>query len=277
MSVEDDTEKQARDAINQYTSTVAYPVIWTDGAKIITLGTAVLFRYQDRHFLLTAKHLFAAFKGPRFPYEGLVGPTSRKHGIPRELGKIHVYELKGEDSDFLDAIAIELLDAELIELIKQTWSFINVEDFAQPNAESVYFVAGFPKEKERQFGEHVGAALLTLTTNQTDQIPSDLERYDPNIDLFCKYDKTAADFYNNNELVDAPWVGGVSGGPAFRVADLAPAVWTPQSGTRFVGLQNSASTSKQWLRIKNVYAVAAYFKEASPDIAAAILAHLSNQ
>jgi hypothetical protein len=42
---------------------------------------------------------------------------------------------------------------------------------------------------------------------------------DPNIDLFCKYDKTAADFYNNNELVDAPWVGGVSGGPPPRRLD----------------------------------------------------------
>ena len=87
MSVEDDTEKQARDAINQYTSTVAYPVIWTDGAKIITLGTAVLFRYQDRHFLLTAKHLFAAFKGPRFPYEGLVGPTSSEARHPSRAGE----------------------------------------------------------------------------------------------------------------------------------------------------------------------------------------------
>jgi hypothetical protein len=72
-------------------------------------------------------------------------------------------------------------------------------------------------------------------------------------------------------------VGGVSGGPVFRVADLRPAVWTPQSGTRFVGLQSSASTGKKWLRIKNAYAVAAYFKETFPDIGDAILARLAKQ
>ncbi|MDA9396286.1 hypothetical protein WN73_37885 [Bradyrhizobium sp. CCBAU 45394] len=270
-----ETEKQARDAINRYTSTVAYPVIWTDGNKIITLGTAVLFRYRDRHFLLTAKHLFQHHAGERFPYDGLVGPTTRAQGVPRGLGKIEVLEPKGDDADFLDVIAIELLDPEMVGLIKHTWSFITIDDFAPPNPEAVYFIAGFPKEKERKSGEIIGAALMTLATKQAESVPDGLDRHDPKFDLFCKYDQTGADFYNNNETVVSPWVGGVSGGPAFRVADLAPPVWTPQSGTRFVGLQSSASEGKRWLRIKNCYAIVAYFKEACPEIAEAILAQLA--
>jgi hypothetical protein len=196
MSVDSDTEKQARDAINQYASTVAYPVIWTDGTKITTLGTAVLFRHHNRHFLLTAKHLFEHFEGRRFPYEGLVGPTTRKQGIPRGLGNIQVYEPKGQDADFLDVIAIELLDAELVGLIKQTWSFITPDDFALPNGDSTYIVAGFPKEK----GTPDGGEYRGRTSHA-----ADLERHDPNVDLFCKYDTTAADFYNNNETVESPW------------------------------------------------------------------------
>lgn len=267
-------ESHAREAINQYLAKITYPMLWAS-ERIVTLGTSVLFRYEDRHFLLTAAHLFSEYNGPQFPYDGLVGPISRAKNAPRALGRINVYEPRDEATQALDVIAIELLDLDFIKAIQDTWTFISIEDFASPNPSSVYFVSGFPKERERREGEMVGAALLSLTTNQREDIPDAVEHFDERVDFLLKYDNIASNFYNNNTLEKAPTVYGVSGGPVFRVSNDPPTMWTPRTGTRFVGLQSSTSKAKEWLRVKSTNAIAMYFGEAIPMIGAAIQARIS--
>jgi hypothetical protein len=73
-----------------YLASVTYPVIWADGDRIETLGSGVLFQHGERHFLITARHLFDEYdkrKHNRFPYEGLVGPVDPKKVTPRKLGE----------------------------------------------------------------------------------------------------------------------------------------------------------------------------------------------
>jgi hypothetical protein len=41
------------------------------------------------------------------------------------------------------------------------------------------------------------------------------------------------------------------------------------------GLQSSASDPKRWLRVKNTNAIVAYFRQACPEIADALIAAIS--
>lgn len=88
MSVGPETQRYARAAVDNYLKTVVYPVIYGRQEGLITLGTSVLFECSGRHFMLTAAHLFEKYEGPRFPFEGLVGPTTRQMGIPIGLGHL---------------------------------------------------------------------------------------------------------------------------------------------------------------------------------------------
>jgi hypothetical protein len=280
MSMDSDIQNNARRAIDPYLASVTYPIIWSDGAGISTLGSSVLFQHGEQHFLLTARHLFDAFDRKthtRFPYEGLVGPVGMQKVPPRELGKIYVHGTEGAEAAFLDVVAIELLEDSFVQEIKKLWSFISVHNFASPNLESTYFVAGFSKVRERLIGENIGASFMSLVTQEAEDVPHAVEEHDPRYDLVLKYDSEAFDFYRGNKTIESPSVGGVSGGPIFRVADkVSGGVWAPKTSLNFVGLQCSSIATNKWLRVKNVHAIAKYFDTAIPEIGAAIMKQLGS-
>ncbi|NPV24509.1 hypothetical protein [Bradyrhizobium aeschynomenes] len=276
MSDEIRMQKTAREAMQAYLRSVTYPVLWAGGSRLISVGSCVLFRHEDRHFLLTALHLFEEYDKEthtRFPYEGLVGPLSMRDVSPPELGQIHVHTIddnEAEEAKRLDIVAIELLEESFLQGIKQHWSFITIDHFALPRSDSPYFVSGFPREREKKFGEAIGASLLFLQTEEADHVPDAIEDYDSRYDVVLKYDPETLNFHDNNAPVKSPFVGGVSGGPIFRVADDKPLFWSAKSGMRFVGIQTSSTRLNQWIRFKNIHAVARYFDLAIPEIGAAI-------
>jgi hypothetical protein len=258
MSTDREIQDQARRAIDMFLASVTYPVIWSNGDRIATLGSGVLFQHEERHFLLTARHLFDEYDKrthTRFPYEGLVGPVDFAKVAPTELGQIFVHSTNGTEAEFLDIVAIELLEGSFVRAIKRFWQFIKVESFALPDLDSPYFVAGFPKVRERQIGENIGASFMSLVTQRLPTVPVEVKKYDARYDLILDYDNKAADFYRGNKPIESPFVGGVSGVPIFRVADKAPEVWAPKSGICFMGLQASSIKTNQWLRIKNMHAI----------------------
>ncbi|MGY4359521.1 hypothetical protein ACVWZR_008665 [Bradyrhizobium sp. i1.3.1] len=53
MSDDAEVEKQGREAIEAFVTAVTYPVIWTDGSRIATLGSGVLFQHGERRFSLS--------------------------------------------------------------------------------------------------------------------------------------------------------------------------------------------------------------------------------
>src|SRR5258708_3801604 len=273
MSTDSEIQDQARRAIDMFLASVTYPVIWSNGDRIATLGSAVLFQHGKRHFFLTARHLFDEYDTrthDRFPYEGLVGPVNFERVAPKELGQIFVHATEGTEAAFLDVIAIELLEDRFVQAIKRFWQFIGIESFALRDLDSPYFVAGFPKVRELQIGENIGASFMSLVTQPVTTVPDAIENYDARYDLILDYNDKAADFYRANKLINSPFVGGVSGGPIFRVADKAPEVWSPKSGLGFVGLQASSIKTNQWLRVKHMHAIHKYFDEAIPSIGSAI-------
>src|SRR5258708_2933918 len=213
MSRDSEIQDHGRQAIDMFLGAVTYPVIWTDGDRLETLGSGVLFQHGERHFLLTARHLFDEYDGKthtEFPYEGLVGPIDLKTVTPRKLGKKFVHTTSGRKAISRDIVAIELLDETFVKTIKRTWQFISVANFALPDRTSLHFVAGFPKIRERKFGEQIGASFMSLTTQRLSTVPSGVKGYDARYDVMLDYDSTAADTYRGNKPIDAPFVGGVS-------------------------------------------------------------------
>lgn len=276
MSDETHIQTTARAAMQAYAVSVTYPVLWADTNRLISLGSCVLFRHGDRHFFLTALHLFDEYDEEThscFPYENLVGPLSKQEVSPPELGRISVHSIDGKDAaeaKLLDILAIELFEESFVEGIKRHWDFITIEQFALPRSDSPYFVSGFPKEREKKFGENVGASLMFLQTEETDEVPEAIESYDARYDTVLKYDPETFDFQRNNAPMKSPFVGGVSGGPIFRVADERPSFWSAKSGMRYVGIQASSTRMNRWIRFKNVHAIVRYFDLAIPEIGAAI-------
>ncbi|MGJ4929051.1 hypothetical protein ACQR1I_04860 [Bradyrhizobium sp. HKCCYLS2038] len=130
MSDESRMQTTARMAMQAYWATVTYPVLWAGGDRLISLGSCVLFRHSDRHFLLTALHLFEEYDEKthiRFPYEGLIGPLGKRDESPAEFGTIFVHTVGGKEADEankLDIVAIELFEKSLLAGKKQHWSFI---------------------------------------------------------------------------------------------------------------------------------------------------------
>ena len=276
MSEDAEVEKRGREAIEAFVTAVTYPVIWTDGKRIVTLGSGALFQHKDRRFILTARHLFEFDKKTHkeFPFEGLYGPTSlnlRAVTPPRMIGKTRAYLTTGANALYRDIVAIELLDESFINAISKDWQFIGVENVAVPDRDSLYFVGGFPNERERRFGDAVGASCLRLTTFRHPKVPSDVEHYDKRYDLILAYDKQGGDTSRANAPTVTPFAGGVSGGPVLRQADeRRMKIWAPKSALSFVGIQSSSTKANQWLRAKNVHAIHRYFDEAIPSIGKAI-------
>lgn len=280
MSDEKHMQEKARELMQVYAGSVTYPVLWADDHQLVSLGSCSLFRYGERHFILTALHLFDEYDRnthTRFPFEGLVGPLSKSEISPPALGRIFVHSVDGEEAaeaKRLDIIAIELFENSFIQGLKEHWDFLTVEQFAIPRADSPYFVSGFPKEREKKFGENIGAALLFLQTEEADTVPDAIEDYDPRYDVVLKYDPETFDFQKNNIPVTSPFVGGVSGGPIFRIPDEIPPFWSGKTGMRFVGVQASSTRLNRWIRFKNIHAVIRYFDLAIPEIGAAIREHV---
>ncbi len=284
MSDDDEVEKQGRKAIDAYVASVTYPVIWTDNNRLVTLGSAVPFKHGTRHFLLTARHTFDKYDPEthnEFPYDGLIGPTCMKPSPDTpimKLGRKKVHTTSGNKSVYLDVIAIELLDEAFLKSISKDWQFIGVENFAIPDRESLYFVGGFPKERERRFGEQIGASFMSLVTRRHSEVPSDVKQYDRRYDLILDYAKEGIDVHRGNAPTVTPFAGGVSGGPILRHADRRiTKVWAPKNALSFVGIQASSTRANKWLRAKNVHAIHRYFDEAIPAIGAAIAKKLGKR
>jgi hypothetical protein len=284
MSDDGEVEKQGRKAIDAFVAAVTYPVIWTDSKRLVTLGSAVPFKHGNRHFLLTARHTFDKYDPKthkEFPYDGLIGPTSmspRPNTPIMKLGQKKVHTTRGNKAVSRDVIAIELLDESFIKAISMNWQFIGVEDFAIPDRESLYFVGGFPTEREIRVGDKIGASFMSLVTQRHPEVPSDVEQYDKRYDLILDYAKQGVDVHRGNAPTVTPFTAGVSGGPILRHADRKiTKVWAPKSALSFVGIQASSTRANQWLRVKNVHAIHRYFDDAIPAIGAAIAKKLGKR
>lgn len=93
----------------------------------------------------------------------------------------------------------------------------------------------------------------------------------PVVALARKIAGKGVDIYDNDKERDSVHPAGVSGGGVFRVHDDQSDLWTPRKGLRLAGLQSSASDPKRWLRVKNANAIVAYFRQACPEIADALI------
>jgi hypothetical protein len=211
--------------VDNYLKTVVYPVIYGRQEGLITLGTSVLFECSGRHFMLTAAHLFEKYEGPRFPFEGLVGPTTRQMGIPIGLGHLTAL-VPGAGGEYLDIIAIELHDQDRIADIKKEWSFLGPSDVASavqpPDIESPHIVAGFPKEPEKNIDGYVAASFLTVATQPFSEDPKGAKNADPKYDLFLNYSDKGVDVYGDDKERSTIHPAGVSGGgPNFERSKVA--------------------------------------------------------
>jgi hypothetical protein len=97
-----------------------------------------------------------------------------------------------------------LQEESFVRAIKRHWQFIKIKSFALPGKGAPYFVAGFPKVRERKIGGNIGASFMSLITQRLPTAPAEVEKHSPRYDLMLDYDTKAADVYRGNKPIDTP-------------------------------------------------------------------------
>ncbi|WP_316227145.1 MULTISPECIES: hypothetical protein [unclassified Bradyrhizobium] len=165
----------ALDAMEHHQRNITYPILYDLGDRLCVLGSGALFAYENRHFVITAAHLFDDDEniGKIVP-ENLAGPNTRNHGTPTTFGPIELYRGDQTPYDF-DIAAIELRDAHKVVTIKRNWRFLGVSDIAMPSDQPLFCLGGYPRDLQAQRGRTTRADVCCANLGISER-PRERER-----------------------------------------------------------------------------------------------------
>ncbi len=266
----------ALDAMEHHQRNVTYPILYEFERRLYVLGSGVLFSHQDRHFIITAAHLFDDDKTiGKIALENLAGPNTRAHGIPTSLGQIEIYKSQRAPFDY-DMAIIELLNEEKITAIANEWRFLSVKDLGMPSDEPLFCLGGYPRDIQSQRGNTTHGPMFVVRTLRLREIPeSAIRPVDLKCDFFSEYNPQGFVRQLGNKEMPSPALKGVSGGSLFQYDDTTTGLWSTSKTMKLVGIQSSASSEKRWFRAKMSNVIARLFTSIDREIGNAISAQLN--
>jgi hypothetical protein len=191
----------------------------------VPLGTGTLFRIGNRHFVVSARHLFDGMDMDQLARVAI--PEGPKGGI-YTLGHAHVHRPKHSERQF-DLALIEFLEAEAIDRLSSGWRFLTLENVAEPSDEGSFVLTGYPVVFTNAEGERVTGGLASVYTRRI-RPPELTALADPvvDVDLFFAYMKMAS-LVEDGTPVEAPALLGASGGSLWEYREPTGGLWTPVS------------------------------------------------
>jgi hypothetical protein len=103
----------------------------------------VLFALSERHFIVTASHLFEDEGDIRFLEGNLAGPNTRNGGTPTTFGTMTLHKFKSDEFDY-DITAIELEDPQKIATIRGEWKFLGNHRYRTADGSATFLPGRIP-------------------------------------------------------------------------------------------------------------------------------------
>jgi len=125
-----------RQAIEHLFVGVTLPIIVQDGGLFGIVGTATLFRIEDRPFLITAGHIIHDYSVDRWCYT-----EHPNHGKIYTLGALQHHRPREEP---YDVAVVEIQDPQVRQRLQTNWRFLTPEQVSRPHEGADFFISGFP-------------------------------------------------------------------------------------------------------------------------------------
>lgn len=262
------------EAIKGLTFRSAIPLLEETDGKAGLLGTGCLFEIDGRVFLISAAHVVGRLTDRK---------TAERVGIrARYEGGSVMTIVRGQVSaamdDAIDVAVVELLDADLIETLRQGWVFLRLDNIAAyRRTHDCYYVVGYPSELSRKneaavvgqpigmiVSAHEGPTLKKATPAPTGD------------DLLLEFPD---EIYEGREALDrVPDPHGMSGSAVWAVMPESStgSVWSPESQFGLAGIIVSGKHEK-YLRARQWHLIYRVFEHVDAAIAEQIRERLEQE
>jgi hypothetical protein len=244
-------------SIEQFLGSCTVPLIYQAGDRTFVQGTGTFFKFGDKHYLVTAAHVFT-------------GIDPQELGVPDAPVNAHVWTFGNvtihypKDDDF-DVAILHLQDEEFCARVSRTWLFLQPKNVAVSPTADNYIVAGYPTETVTKVDSQlVSKALCQLYTGPYDG-PVDGGR--TQFDFFLRYTRNAKGAFGESRVT--PNLSGVSGASVWAFGANSSSFWAPESLLKIVGIQVSFKHSS-YVRAKSWALVYEVLRRIDPQAAALI-------
>lgn len=250
-----DAEKAA--IVKQFMMKVTVPIFCQTSSGADHIATGTLFEISDRHFLVTARHIFDKQDPGTFsiPYN----PTRSKLNT---LGRLILHT---PDHDAIDVAVLELQEDRTIDAIKVGWRSLTTRNAAVASPTGIFLLCGYPSQWMSSTKQTLsGCFVMVYTTRLAEVPPEAAEPINDRLDLFLCHADRGVNFRGDPSSV--PELGGTSGASVWQYHESrSQAVWSPESSLRIVGVQSSVFKNR-FIRAKSWEFVVAVLSKIEPPI-----------
>jgi hypothetical protein len=249
--------KQEASAIERFALNVTIPIIIEMGNEAKLHATGTLFEIAERHFIITARHIFDDLKD----LTRLAFPENPTRGGLHTFGS---FELSKPKEDSPDVAIMEIKCNETISRLKHGWQFLSLANVALPSvisSDGSFFLSGYPSGLTRNNVDGwLQGKFATAYTQRISDTPVEARFSNvTKLDLFFDYGSEATSITGG--IIQTPELPGTSGASVWERKVIEPlSVWTPEASVRVVGVQSSYIHKKyfratDWRAVANVIAM----------------------
>lgn len=255
-------DKNIVDAVESFMLKITVPIFYSTADGLTDLiGTGTFFQIEERHFLITAAHLFddidpADLAVPQY--------CTGKHQL-RLIGNSKLYLPSKKFVESVDIAIVEILLPDSINFIMSGWKSLTFDNISSPTAEGHFLLCGFPCERTKKDAEDFTGEMISVITTRLVKAPHGAKQpVNYGVDLFFSCDKSAFD--HSGRQVSIPRLQGVSGASIWEIDKSENSlVWTPEKSLKVVGIQSS-SLHGEFFRAKNWDYVSQMFGKIDPKL-----------
>jgi hypothetical protein len=243
-------EPDVKHIVGQFMRTRTIPLVWKADGLTSSVGTGTLFRIADRHFIVTARHIFDEYDPQKIAYQGRRDSTT-------SLFTIGIARLVKPNTPEPDVAVIEILEERTKKRLCTGWEFLTLDNVAPPSVDGLFALMGYP-ESTANSELWVPPKGIVYSRNRIIDPPKEAPNVNTETDLFFEYGATALAEYKE---VEAPELQGTSGGSVWEYVDLDGGLWAPEKVVKVVGVQSARLRGK-------------YFRAVSWGVVASILGQM---
>lgn len=257
------------DAVRGYILKSTVPIlVEIEDNKPVPVGTGNLLRINDRHFIITAAHLFT--DDPRH-LEHIAIPDSRQTSGYTRVLKLQ-YTRPGNPD--VDVAVMEITHPDSVSALKEKWNFLtldNVQVCADPPSGG--WLVGFPASEYEVDGKIMIFKPVTVMTSVLPSVPNGaLQPVLQGLDWFYEYQRIAD--VVGKTFTTTPKLEGASGAAFWDVSGQPEhGFWAPERFAKMVGVQSS-SMHGTYMRVKSWWAVARTLAKIDDELARAVFEKL---
>jgi Trypsin-like peptidase domain len=248
-----------KDLVGQFMRTRTIPLVWKGDGYTSSVGTGTLFKIADRHFIITARHIFDAYAPDKVAYQARRDNTT-------SLATIGLARLVKPTTEHHDVAVIELLEDATKNKLSAGWEFLTLDNVAPASDDGLIALMGYPEFTSRS-ELWMPPKGIVYSSNRIIDPPKEAKNVNPDVDLFFEYGRTAV---ADDKEIDAPELNGTSGGSVWEYVDLDGGFWAPEKVVKVVGVQSARLIGK-YFRAVNWGVVASILGQMDPDLKAAVM------